>query len=60
MHTFAMNAKNPHYGNGFIQIDIALNPGIAFSILENKVAAIFCLQGLISLILSVFLVFSNK
>ena len=60
MHTFAMNAKNSHYGNGFIQIDIALNPGIAFSILENKVAAIFCLQGLIILILSVFLVFSNK
>ncbi len=60
MHTFAMNSSNSHYGNGFIQIEIALNPGIAFSFLENKVAAIFCLQGLIILILAFFLIFSIK
>ncbi len=51
MHVFAMNAASSHYGNGLIQIDIALNDGISFSILSGNPVAIYCLQATIILII---------
>ena len=60
MHAFAMNAQNPHYGNGLIQIDIALNDGISFSILSGNTIAIYCLQGTIILIILGCLLFCVK
>lgn len=60
MHIFAMNAEKSHYGNGLIQIDIALNDGISFSILSGNTMAIYALQAIIILIISVFLTFCVK
>lgn len=60
MHIFAMNAEKSHYGNGLIQIDIALNHGISFSILSGNTMTIYALQAIIILIISVFLTFCVK
>ena len=51
MHAFAMNAEKSHYGNGLVQIEIALNDGISFSILSGNPAAIYTLQAIIILLL---------
>ena len=55
-----MNAEKTHYGDGLIQIDIALNDGVSFSILSGNVAAIYSLQSLMILIISCFLLFCKK
>ena len=47
-------------GDGFIQIDIALNDGVSFSILSGNVAAIYSLQSLMILIILCFLLFCKK
>ena len=60
MHAWAMNAEKTHYGDGFIQIDIALNDGVSFSILSGNVAAIYSLQSLMILIILCFLLFCKK
>ena len=60
MHAWAMNAEKTHYGDGLIQIDIALNDGVSFSILSGNVAAIYSLQSLMILIISCFLLFCKK
>ena len=60
MHAWAMAAEKTHYGDGLIQIDIALNDGVSFSILSGNVAAIYSLQSLMILIISCFLLFCKK
>ena len=60
MHAWAMNAEKTHYGDGLIQIDIALNDGVSFSILSGNVAAIYSLQSLMILIILCFLLFCKK
>ena len=60
MHAWAMTAEKTHYGDGLIQIDIALNDGVSFSILSGNVAAIYSLQSLMILIISCFLLFCKK
>ena len=60
MHAWVMNAEKTHYGDGFIQIDIALNDGVSFSILSGNVAAIYSLQSLMILIILCFLLFCKK
>lgn len=60
MHAFAMNAEKSHYGDGFIQIEIALNDGISFSILSGNTAAIYALQAVIILFIYGILIFCVK
>ena len=60
MHAWAMKAENTHYGSGFIQIDIALNNGVSFSMLSGNVAAIYALQSIMILIILCFLLFCTK
>ena len=60
MHAWAMNAEKSTYGGGLIQIDIALNDGVSFSILSGNVAAIYSLQSIMILIILCILLFCKK